>query len=64
MIFQKAEKQKIHRKVKVFIGATGRTFLKQKVGIAELNSKHRNISIGAKKIIIHYLLGSEEVKII
>ena len=64
MIFQKSERRKLSRKVKVFIGATGRPFLKQKVGIAELNSKHRNISIGAKKIIIHYLLGSEEVIII
>ena len=50
--------------MKVFIGATGRTFLQQKVGIGELNSKHRNISIGAKEIFIHPFLGTEEVKIV
>ena len=64
MISQKAERRKISRKVKVFIGATGRTFLQQKVGIGELNSKHRNISIGAKEIFIHPFLGTEEVKIV
>ena len=62
MIFQKSERRKLSRKVKVFIGATGRPFLKQKVGIAELNSKHRNISFGAKEIFIHPFLGTKEVK--